>query len=376
MYDPTQNIEGITAAPKYQDVFLLPDTGAEQGYTSYFSVMPRVFCPTVSPLTPSAGVAFNAFFDCLSYPVDRPPPWYYPKFGDGAYVPIKTLNSTANDEFCVPGWSNLEVTTGIHGLQNKNLTIRFTPTDGADPFENKYFIGDLEQFAIPATSPLRGRVTHHLDLSSAPDTATENDRFKNLLFTKLDGFTPPGHPSATNGVWYVPKIPGIIYVKRRAAAGPGDALSFPGNVFLTKNLILIINQGDVQFNHPVLSPMVGGAPDRLFSVISLTGDIILATDKEIDAYLVALKRGTGHSSQGGRLLSAGVKKMNIFGGLAVWEMGLYQSNDVRTTMKDFPNGGVIRYNPRFNPSIEEFYVRSRMFIMEDKASSIAVTGGN
>ncbi|RCK73125.1 MAG: hypothetical protein OZSIB_2622 [Candidatus Ozemobacter sibiricus] len=59
--------------------------------------------------------------------------------------------------------------------------------------------------------------------------------------------------------------------------------------------------------------------------------------------------------------------------MAAWEMGLYRSDNVRTTMGDFTGGGSIKYNPRFNPS-SDLYPASRVFVMEDRPSQVLVTG--
>ncbi|MBF0410836.1 MAG: hypothetical protein HQM10_26050 [Candidatus Riflebacteria bacterium] len=101
------------------------------------------------------------------------------------------------------------------------------------------------------------------------------------------------------------------------------------------------------------------------TIIALEGNIQLDTRDEIDAYLVAFFPGTGAMAQGGRLLSgpAGVTKMNVFGGVAVWEMGLYDTEVRPTTMSAFPDGGLIRYNIRFNHDQGGLYKWSRQLVV-------------
>jgi len=123
--------------------------------------------------------------------------------------------------------------------------------------------------------------------------------------------------------------------------------------------------------------MAGDAPEKLLSLAALGGNIILDTDKPVHAYLLAQRKGPGGGRGGGKLLcgsSNGQRRMDIFGGLAVWEIGLYpDDSSTRTTMTDFTGGGKIRYNPRFNPSAPG-YAASREFLPEDKPSSLEISG--
>ena len=276
-------------------------------------------------------------------------------------------------------------------MHPSELVIRYSPIDGAAPHDNFFFEGDLRDFTIPAFShptapnPLRARVTHLVDLSKCTSRPAEETLLSSLLFA-LKVFPPasppPGHPLAVAGSWYIPKQPGIFFIKRRrdGSGNPAsDHLSLPGQIYLPTSAVLILEKGDLVIPSKIISPLVDGAPYNLFSLVALEGNIILKTSSEIDAYLVALKKGSGFSSPGGRLLSdGGITRMNIVGGLAIWEMGLYSApspTTVATTMNNFPDGGSLTYNPRFNPSLPGFYEQSRMFIMEDKASSIVVSGG-
>lgn len=376
IYNPDDRIDDNSNAPKYSDVFLLPATGTDKGYESFRKVFPRNFLPADTGSYFTQGIAFNSFFDCLNYPGTRTTSWYYPAFGDSAYVPIKTNDANTADPFYLPGYTEIASTTGINGLQGRSLAIRFSPTDGEDPTKNKFFEGDLSSFRIDPANPLGDRVTHYIDVSLCEETTAELSQFTNLVFSKLESYTPPGHPASVQGTWYIPKFPGILLVRRNPQLA-GTPLALPGKIYLTKSLVLCVNEGDFQINDRILSPLVDGVPSSLFSLISAKGNIRLGTSDEVDAYLVALKPGTGANSQGGRLLSAGGNTtMNIFGGLAIWEMGLYPANDVPTTMRDFPGGGTIRYNPRFNPSFGELYSFSRQFVVQDVGENIAIAGAN
>lgn len=391
VYSPADKIEGWAAAPTYGDVFLNPTSG-EIGYDSFAKVVPRCFTSVEIIAGQLAPVSFNAFFDCLMYPGDFPGIWTFPDFSGAGYVPMIMRNPTVNQPFFIPRCADLDLPGGVKGVHPTEMVIRFTETDGANPHDNYYFEGDLAQFTIPAFSntavpnPLKNRVTHLVDLSKCTSRAAEESLLSNLLFAlKVYPFSapPPDHPLAAAGSWYVPKQPGNFFIKRRrdGAGNPAsDRLSLPGQIFLTTSAIIILEKGDLVIPAKILSPLQDGVPVSLLSLIAIEGNIVLTTNSEIDAYLVALKRGLGFSSPGGRLLSdSGITRMNIVGGLAIWEMGLYQApspTTVATTMNNFPEGGTITYNPRFNPSSPQFYPQSRLFIMEDKASSIVVAGGD
>jgi hypothetical protein len=45
-------------------------------------------------------------------------------------------------------------------------------------------------------------------------------------------------------------------------------------------------------------------------------------------------------------------------------------------MERFPQGGSIRYNPRFNPALADSYALSRVFVLEEKARSVQVGGAD
>lgn len=384
VYNPAAEIDGTVPAtgsviPTYGDLFKEPSSPSDptlQGYDSFSRVLPKNFSPAVTGAFPSKGVAFNAFFDCLSYPGDQGvSPWSYPKFEDNqGYVPMLSWNPALAHPYYIPRYADLNTPGRIPGLHPSELIIRFRPDDGDNPLDNYFFKGDLAKFTT-SLDQLGNRVTHIIDLSTCQNLAQEKALFETLLFSKEEHFTPPGHSAGAGGTWFIPKASGIFYVKRRDGAGGSEILELPGNLFIRNSLILVFGEGDVQISNQIYSTLSDGAPEKLCTIVAMKGNIRLGTEEEIDAYLVALKKGSGSSAQGGRLLAAnGIKKMNIFGGLAIWEMGLHPM-DVPTTMGDFPSGGSIRYNPRFNPGIEAFYNKSRVFIMEDKPSSILVSGG-
>lgn len=373
---PIDNYISTPPTLKYKDIFLQPnftDPSNKQGFTSYQRVMPLNSDVNPTSYPPAYGYALNVFFDFMKYPSVGSP---YPDIGEGSQ-----LLQNMSQKFYVPNAESMKnPPSGIKGLHAyENFRILFTETGSEEPTvdpNNCYFFGNLLNYRISDKNLLR-RVTHYLDMTDALNLAEENDRFKDFLFRPANSLDSP----PTSSGWYVPKKAGIFFIRRRSSVPSSldytDYLSLPGKIWLTKPLIVIIEKGNILIPETVQAKITNGCPQTLFTIVSLDGNIILGTKDEIHAYLVALKPNTGSAGSGGKLLAlnSSIKRMNIFGGLAVWEVGLYRNDNVRTTMGDFTDGGVIRYNPRFNPS-SELYPASRIFVMEERASQIEVTGAN
>ncbi len=370
-YNPSAQVPDVKATPAQspllKDLFKEPPVpDPKAGYTSFTKVMPLNTVPNPGNLPPQAGVAFNCLFDFMRYPGIGFP---YPRMEDGSAA----LGAITNQYFVPNGQAMNNPVSGIKGIHPfEAVTIKFQETDPGDPADNVFFNGDLCRFRI-TDSNLLGRISHFLLLTDSANVTQENTRFRDFLFRPSTSSDPCGSN------WWIPKRTGIFYVKRRSSASSGgDRLILPGKIYLDRPLIIIVEKGDIEIPSAVESPITGGAPANLFTLVALEGDLYLGTSSQIHAYLVALNPGAGGGSGGGRLLSAhpnSIRSFQIFGGLAIWEMGLYQADTVRTTMGDFTDGGTIQYNPRFNPG-GETYPSSRVFLMEDKASEVAITGGD
>ncbi|MBF0410839.1 MAG: hypothetical protein HQM10_26065 [Candidatus Riflebacteria bacterium] len=367
--------------------------GANSGFESYLKVSPVDFSPHMDPVTPFPGLAWNCLFDTMSYPGISLDSWAFPQFGSDNYEPVISQGVLPDrlPKRYFPGKSPIP-----KGLFATNISLNIPA--GSKIVSN--YEGDVAAFDPTA---ILNRVTHVLDFSSCSDQKQENQKLAELLFnhpgddTDLsfnrgvgseDYFTQaffnqiPGQKDK----WHVPKMPGIFYINRRntlmgksphVPAVTDQALSLPGPILLQNHLIIIVDRGDIIIPGPIISPRdPNGFPKFQMTIIALEGNIQLDTRDEIDAYLVALFPGTGATAQGGRLLSgpAGVTKMNVFGGVAVWEMGLYDTEVRPTTMSAFPDGGLIRYNIRFNHDQGELYKESRQLVVSDFDQSVIITG--
>jgi hypothetical protein len=373
-YDPTAVIQsaagGFPLSLTYESLFLQPTPpDLLRGFTSLARVMPYNSTPDPTIVPPSAGVPFNVFFDFMRYPGIGAP---FPELHEGTTLGDGSWNGKP---FFVPSADKMRPLTGIKGLHPfEDFRVLFTKDGGADPNtspDNVYFCGDLTKLTINDHN-LLSRVTNIIDLTDCADLADEGNRLRDQLFAP----TTAAHSLGTG--WWQPRRSGIFLIRRKTA----QPLPLPGKIALDKSLIIIFNDGDLVIPDEIKSPLLNGAPEFLLTLVSLKGDIVLKTAAPICAYLVALWPGNpaNGGAGGGRLLSSGVAEMNVFGGVAVWEMGLYRNGQpeprtgIGTTMSNFPRGGNIFYNPRFNPSAET-YPRHIHFIMEDRPSQILVTGG-
>ncbi len=334
------------------------------GYNSFIRLMPFNSLPTqIDPL--NGGVAFNLLFDFMKYSRTS-----YPQL-DAA----PTLASTdyAGREILVPGRVELNngPVKGLHPFNNMQIYFKengqYNPTMYAD---NCYFAGDLRSLRIGSSNLVQGRVTHILDMNAFTTLDEENQRVEKYLFKKS---------TYAGADVNVPKRSGIFYIRRRngATSNDTDALRLSTlPILINKPLIILVDKGSVEFDRNILCDMVDGAPGYRMSLCLIDGDFFInagsGETRRIDAYLAALSGVPGR----GRLLNkgAGNASFQINGGLAVTEAGLHLSSAGRSTMRDFPGGGEINYNPAFNPSLPS-YATSHILVLEDNASQIVVGGG-
>lgn len=361
IYDKTAQVNAPDAVPPgvpaYQNVFLgAPgDPAGKEGLTNLSRVVPASFLPGMS----FAGVAFNALFDFMAYTTT------YPGFLTGS-----AILAGVGMQSLVPASTDLNTTAPPGQHPWESFEIRFR--EGNDP-DDLFFRGNLLDLALTTTN-LPGRVSHIVDLSACTSQAEENQLFANTLFAKVTAAEDAAHAG-----WWKPRRKGVFFIRRRAS--PGTPLSLPGSgalgILLNQNMMIAVSGGNLAIPCTIQAPLDGGAPGKLLSLVTLDGNIILETSQEVHAYLTALKKGPGGGSGGGKLLcgaSNAQRCMNIFGGLAVWELAMYPNDgSTSTTMTGFTNGGKIRYNPRFNPT-SPVYAGSREFLPEDKPSSLEITG--
>jgi len=362
VYDKTAQVNApdavAPAVPAYQDVFKAApgDPAGKEGLANLSRVSPAAFVPGAT----SAGVAFNALFDFMNYTSN------YPSFLSGSAALAGVVQRSL-----VPGAADMGGTLppGLHPWET-SFEIRFREGNSSDDL---FFQGNLVDLAMTKDN-LPGRVSHIVDLSGCANQTEENQLFANTLFAKITASEDAAHAG-----WWKPRRKGVFYIRRRNA--PGQPLAVPTagvpGIWLNQNMMIITDRGDLSIGNTIVAPMAGDAPEKLLSLAALGGNIILDTDKPVHAYLLAQRKGPGGGRGGGKLLcgsSNGQRRMDIFGGLAVWEIGLYpDDSSTRTTMTDFTGGGKIRYNPRFNPSAPG-YAASREFLPEDKPSSLEISG--
>lgn len=334
------------------------------GYDSFKRLMPFNSLPTViNPL--NGGVAFNLLFDFMKYSRTS-----YPQL-DAA--PTLASADYSGREILVPGRADLNngPVKGLHPYNNMQIYFKengqYNPTMYAD---NCYFTGDLRAIAIGTSNLVQGRVTHILDMNSFTTLADENQRAEKYLFKKS---------TYAGADVNVPKRSGIFYIRRRSSAtlNDSDALrlsSLP--IYINKPLVVIVDKGSVELDRNILCDMADGAPGYRMSICLIDGDFFVNAAsgevRRIDAYLAALSGVPGK----GKLLNKGASNASfqINGGLAVTEAGLHLSSTSRSTMRDFPGGGEINYNPAFNPSLPS-YATSHILVLEDNANQIVVGGG-
>lgn len=362
-YEPTVPINGDKKGPIWQDVF--------QSSLTHQKVVPVDFSTRKVP--------YNSFFDTLDYPGSQPGQsnWGYPPFAGPGYCPI--LGKTpalSQSPGLLPEPAGFQQKGGIHPSQ---ITLLRSNSAGRTP-DNIYYSGDLSRYSLSLNGPIGERVSHEIDLTNCKSPQEEAKLFRSKVFCQYSQISPPlaNRSPLPTGNWYVPKKPGIYLIRRKP--GTTAPLAFPQPMFLAQSVVFLVPEGDVEIPGTILSPLDqsnNGAPVFLCSIVAMDGNISLSSREEIDAYLVALKKGHGSSSPGGRLLagSSQITCFKLIGGLAAWEIGRYPGQNVRNTMDEFPHGGIIVYNPWFNLGRPGCYDESRNFLLEDKPRTVVFRGG-
>lgn len=345
---------------KISDFFL-------NGYDSFKWIAPFNSC---QPTNYVLGIAFNAVFDFMKY--DR----------TTLYDPTTPLLSGTNfdqDKIRICNADKMR-NNNIKGiLPHYQFSIFFKENSSyshaSDP-DNCYFYGDLSQVRVAEdnkNSNLFERVCEIIDLTEADSIEAEDKMVEKALFSQ----------QKINGQMFnVPRKAGIFYVVRKPDT-PTDlnkALRISSKkIMVTQPFIVLINRGSLILEHDIDSTFKDQAPEKLASFILEYGDFFLSgqsSELVVCAYLAALGNNVPSDSVG-RLLSSGkVNQFEINGGLAVKEIGLHNdaNKNNQTTITNFPMGGIIRYNSRFNPSLSS-YADAYELVVESGNPNIVVSGG-
>ncbi len=351
-----------------------PITGAEfflNDYNSFRKLMPFNSLPSRSEGVAFRGVSFNMIFDFMKYNRSR-----YPDVETG---PSLAQNDYFGDQFHVPMAQAMQSNPvkGVH--PGGDFGIFFEDSGQYNPNvypDNCYFFGDMGQFTVAASGLVSNRITNIIDLSRCVSADEENEKIEKALFKELD---------KDGETVNEPRKSGIFLVKRRREATRqfDDALLLSSRkVFLSAPLIVITDRGSLNIGHDIVADLKDGAPEVLCSLAVANGDIYLSgngVQRTVHAFLIAVGSGCGRLLKPASMAAA-PDSFEIFGGLAVSELGLYQDpsadprSDVGSTMMHFPAGGKIIYNPRFNPSLP-CYKEAYQLAMESISGTLTIQGG-
>lgn len=352
--DTTTMIAGKTGTPELTLAEIFQD------YDDYLSAIPWETGGTLPPNT----VPLIKLFDYMKYDGPNAP---YP---DVFTLPSLAETSNSFSRFHVPAIdSDSENELQDNGYQpHTNFAMFFDKNKPLDETtENCYFYGDLTEIksadALMKAAPNGvARVTHILNLTGVTDINEENARLQNYLF----------RPAIIDGEERnVPVRTGIFYILRRNDAQAPLSIT-NRTVHINKPFIVIVNRGGVKIDYDMTSPRdTDGVPINLMSIVVRNADIHLggSSIRRIDGYLAAI---SGQQSIGRLLNDSGLISFEIYGGLALQEIGRDGGNT--TTMSDFPNGGIIRYNPGFNAS-GQGYQNAHFLVVEDGINITKVVPG-
>jgi len=357
---------GLMLPPVYGREFFL------NGYDSYQLLMPWNSLPDKNATSLVKGVAFNMIFDFMKYSRSQyPDPETGPSIAGGDY---------AARSIVVPMAAAMQASPvkGVHPSGDFGLFFEangeYNPNIAPD---NCYFYGDLAQISIATSNLVSNRITNIINLSDCSSTEEENTRVEKLLFKEA---------LQSSKTVLEPRRAGIFLIRRRAGIGSSfaDALSLAGReINLTMPMIILISNGSLNISHDITSQLKNGAPEHLLTLALSRGDVYLTgsgNKRSIHAYIAAI------DDYYGRLLkpptmAAAPDSFEIFGGLALNEIGLYQDkaadprSDVGSTMLHFPGGGKITYNTRFNQSLPT-YAEAYILSMEPIAGTLTIRGGD
>ncbi len=344
----------------------------KNGYSSFKKIMPWNSLPSNSSGSLVKGVSFNMLFDFMKYNRSR-----YPDVDAGPGISQNEFN---NLPVHVPLAYEMQQNQvkGVHPSGNLGIFFndngQFSPE--ANP-ENCYFYGDLGNFSVENSSlnPRSQRLTNVISLASCTSIVEENSMIEQILFKQI---------KKDNKTYNEPRKSGIFLIIRRPGVGLdyADALQITSkDVFLSRPMILVFREGSLNLGHDFIAELHDGAPEVLLSLAVMRGDVYLSgagSQRTIHAYIAAV------GNNAGRLLKPSGSQpapgsFEIFGGLALSELGLYQDMgadpraEVGSTMLHFPAGGKVRYNSRFNPSLSH-YSQSYQLVIEQNPGTLNFGG--
>lgn len=371
MHDPAHAMAEAYDAVKISEFF-------KTGYDGLKMLAPYNSTHISNQTTTNPGVSFNAIFDYMKYNRTSFPDPRDPSLAKSAYDA---------DKIRVPAASRMRTAPdngGINGvLPHDQFGIYFkegAPYDCLSSPDNCYFYGNLTKIRFNENnSNIFERVTETIRLEEAADPAEETRIVEKFLFS------PEKIPELGGEEANVPRKSGIFHIIRKQglSASLNDAIIISTKkIYVSRPFIVLISNGSVNLTKDIVAKKVNQSPEMLASILLSYGDFYLSghevskEQRKIDAYLAALGNEDS-SDRVGRLLSSGkVTSFEINGGLALKHMGLFPESDknAETTINHFPDGGTIRYNPGFNPSLPS-YADAYEMAVESGAAQIIVTGG-
>ncbi|MBF0407153.1 MAG: hypothetical protein HQM10_07360 [Candidatus Riflebacteria bacterium] len=368
---PVKTIPALTGAAKNADIFQTSTGEPKPGFEKLRSIRPRWWAP-VHGSAPMVGVALNMIFDLMGYGILPDLNNSKSRTGGIGMLPGKSQ--------AIPGLNSLNSENPPCHLPVTNIQLSKSRSGSILPSvdnEETIFFGDLRKLnfgSFPFNSTVQKglypRVTQIIDLSGINDHAQQMEILGSRVFSKVF--------SGGSLVGYEFNRPGIYLILRQ---GTDSEIVIDKPIKLNKSGILILERKSIMFKGGITSSdVVDGVSRHLFSIIALDGNIYVPPNTEINAYLVALSKGTTESpGVGGRVLattgtgSSNTNKLDIRGGMAVFELTPDHSTSKPSTMENFKHGGTIQYNPYFNPcspAAEKAYILA----IDDKNSSVSLTG--
>lgn len=356
---------GLQIPPITGDEFFLND------YNSFKKIMPFNSLPSKSATSLVKGVAFNMLFDFMKYSRSQyPDPESGPTLAQAEYhnqqnlVPLAMAMQSSPVKGIHPGGD-----FGIFLSENGEYNPNVYP-------DNCLFYGDLGGYTVANSSLVSNRITNIIDLSSCKDLEEECAKVERTLFKEIN---------KAGKTLNEPRKSGIFLIRRRAGVDLdfANALKISSQeIELNQPMIIVLNNGSLNICKDIISPFRDGAPEHLLTLAVSNGDVYLSgtgLQRTVHAYITAV------GSRAGRLLKpltmgSAPDRFEIFGGLAVTELGLYQDksadprSDVGSTMLHFPAGGKITYNSRFNPSLPS-YQQNYHLVIEPITGTLAIQGG-
>ncbi|MBF0545157.1 MAG: hypothetical protein HQM08_12015 [Candidatus Riflebacteria bacterium] len=387
---------GSLVPQKYAD-FLKADTSDIPpdpiGVLSLEAVSPRNgHYPTQSFI----GLPFNVIFDLMGF-TPTPPDlskWLsldvkgIGKVNDRRIVPgINNQNLNNGDPPSPPPCSNWRLVQPPSPFQMWHYNAPTGSSVGTLNYKTFYYGNLLEcYFQKSAGKPgdfvkwgLLPRVTKIIDLSDPKLTGARETKF--LVDSGL---------FSDEGGEYVFKKPGIYFLKR--PSNRSNDLLIDKYIRLESSGIMILENGNLQMKGVnVNSPYIDsndGTSKLLFSTIALDGYIKIparttADPKPVHAYLAALSPAISTNGNPASVVSdSGVKndpscKIFLSGGLAAFTIA--GPGKIGKTFPSFFNsfygGGILRYNPRFNPYTSPDLERYQ-FCLDDVDLTISISGAN